>query len=163
LLLAKQSLDEAPYINCPKLSVSQSASPSVVLSALLLIDIPWFLTEGKLAAIFIKTFSWGFPTGRSFNFTVPTVETLARMYIKDPSYVDKNHNEVRATPIENIVAAKELLENNQSLVALETTVKLMTKSLVQQEKATSSRRLESDVALCRSSTTSKARGSWCSP
>jgi hypothetical protein len=27
---------------------------------------PWFLTEGKLAAIFIKTFSWGFPTGRSF-------------------------------------------------------------------------------------------------
>jgi hypothetical protein len=27
--------------------LSQSASPSVVLSALLLIDIPWFLTEGK--------------------------------------------------------------------------------------------------------------------
>jgi hypothetical protein len=26
-----------------------------------------FLTEGKLAAIFIKTFSWGFPTGRSFT------------------------------------------------------------------------------------------------
>jgi hypothetical protein len=24
------------------------------------------MTEGKLAAIFIKTFSWGFPTGRSF-------------------------------------------------------------------------------------------------
>jgi hypothetical protein len=68
LLLAKQSLDEAPHINCLKLSLSQSASPSVVLSALLLIDIPWFLTEGKLAAIFIKTFSWGFPTGRSFNF-----------------------------------------------------------------------------------------------
>jgi hypothetical protein len=38
------------------------------LSALHLIDIPWFLTEGKLAAIFIKTFSWGFPTGRSFYF-----------------------------------------------------------------------------------------------
>jgi hypothetical protein len=38
------------------------------LSALLLIDIPWFLTEGKLAAIFIKTFSWGFPTGRLFYF-----------------------------------------------------------------------------------------------
>jgi hypothetical protein len=38
------------------------------LSAFLLIDIPWFLTEGKLAAIFIKTFSWGFPTGRSFYF-----------------------------------------------------------------------------------------------
>jgi hypothetical protein len=30
------------------------------LSAFLLIDIPWFLTEGKLAAIFIKTFSWGY-------------------------------------------------------------------------------------------------------
>jgi hypothetical protein len=25
-----------------------------------------FITEEKLAAIFIKTFSWGFPTGRSF-------------------------------------------------------------------------------------------------
>jgi hypothetical protein len=37
------------------------------LSALLLIDKPWFLTEGKLAAIFIKTFSWDFPTGRSFT------------------------------------------------------------------------------------------------
>jgi hypothetical protein len=37
------------------------------LSALLLIDIPWFLTKRKLAAIFIKTFSWGFPTGRSFT------------------------------------------------------------------------------------------------
>jgi hypothetical protein len=37
------------------------------LSALLLINIPWFLTEGKLAAIFITTFSWGFPTGQSFT------------------------------------------------------------------------------------------------
>jgi hypothetical protein len=27
-----------------------------------------FLTEGKLAAIFIKTFSWGLPTGQSFYF-----------------------------------------------------------------------------------------------
>jgi hypothetical protein len=34
-------------------------------------------------------------------------------------------------PIENIVAAKELLENNQSPAALETAVKLMTKALVQ--------------------------------
>jgi hypothetical protein len=32
-----------PYKNCPKLSLSQSASPLVVLSALLRIDIPWFL------------------------------------------------------------------------------------------------------------------------
>jgi hypothetical protein len=56
------------------------------------------------------------------------------------------------------VAAKELLEHNQSPVALETAVKLMTKALVQQEKATSSRRLESDPMLCRSSVASKARG-----
>jgi hypothetical protein len=38
------------------------------LSAFLLFDKPWFLTEGKLAAIFIKTFSWGLPTGWSFYF-----------------------------------------------------------------------------------------------
>jgi hypothetical protein len=80
------------------------------------------------------------------------------MYIKNPPYVDKNRDEVRATPIENIVAAKELLEHNKSPAALETAVKLMTKALVQQEKATSSRWLESDAALCRSSTASKAQG-----
>jgi hypothetical protein len=34
----------------------------------------------------------------------------------------------------------------------------MTKALVQQEKATSSQKLESDPALCRSSTASKAQG-----
>jgi hypothetical protein len=80
------------------------------------------------------------------------------MYINNPPYMDKNRDEVRATPIENIMAAKELLENNQIPVALEMVVKLMTKALVQQEKATSSRKLESDAALCRSSTASKARG-----
>jgi hypothetical protein len=95
---------------------------------------------------------------RNLEFTVLTAETLARMYIKNPSYVDKNRDEVRATPVENIVAAKELLEHNKSPAALETAVKLMTKALVQQEKATSSRRLESDPALCMSSTASKARG-----
>jgi hypothetical protein len=95
---------------------------------------------------------------RNLEFTVPTAETLARMYIKNLPYVDKNRNEVRATPIENIVAAKELLEHNKSPAALETAVKLMTKALVQQEKAMSSRRLESDPALCRSSTASKAQG-----
>jgi hypothetical protein len=68
---------------------------------------------------------------RNLEFTVPTVKTLARMYIKNLPYVDKNHDEVRATPIENIMAAKELLEYNQSLAALETVVKLMTKALVQ--------------------------------
>jgi hypothetical protein len=95
---------------------------------------------------------------RNLEFTVPTAETLARMHIKNPPYVDKNRDEVRATPVENIVAAKELLEHNQSPTALETAVKLMTKALVQQEKATSSRRLESDPALCRSSSASKAQG-----
>jgi hypothetical protein len=95
---------------------------------------------------------------RNLEFTVPTTETLARMYIKNLPYVDKNRDEVRATLVENIVAAKELLEHNKSPAALETAVKLMTKALVQQEKVTSSRRLESDPTLCRSSIASKARG-----
>jgi hypothetical protein len=95
---------------------------------------------------------------RNLEFTVPTAETLVRMYIKNLPYMDKNRDEVRATPVENIVTAKELLEHNQILAALETAVKLMTKALVQQEKATFSRRLKSDPALCRSSTASKARG-----
>jgi hypothetical protein len=95
---------------------------------------------------------------QNIQFTIPTIETLAKMYIKNLPYVDKNRDEVRATPVENIVAAKELLEHNKSPAALETVVKLMTNALVQQEKATSSRRLESDPALCRSSTASKARG-----
>jgi hypothetical protein len=74
--------------------------------------------------------------GQNLEFIVPTAEILARMYIKNPPYVDKNRDEVRATPVENIVATKELLEHNQSPAALETAVKLMTKALVQQEKAT---------------------------
>jgi hypothetical protein len=68
---------------------------------------------------------------RNIEFTVPTAETLAKIYIKNLPYVDKNHDEVRATPIENIVATKELLEHNKSPAALETAVKLMTKALVQ--------------------------------
>jgi hypothetical protein len=36
------------------------------LSASSWIDYLGFITEGKLAAIFIKTFSWGFPTSQSF-------------------------------------------------------------------------------------------------
>jgi hypothetical protein len=95
---------------------------------------------------------------RNLEFTVPTAETLARMYIKNPPYVDKNCDEVRATPTKNIVATKELLEHNKSPSALETAVKLMTKALVQQEKATSSQWLKSDPVLCRSSTASKAWG-----
>jgi hypothetical protein len=95
---------------------------------------------------------------RNLEFTVPTAETLAKMYIKNPPYVDKNRDEVRAIPIENIMAANKLLEHNKNLAALETAVKLMTKALVQQEKATLSQWLESDPALCRSSTASKSRG-----
>jgi hypothetical protein len=53
------------------------------------------------------------------------------MYIENPPYVDKNRDEVRATPVENIMAAKELLEHNKSPVALEMAIKLMTKALVQ--------------------------------
>jgi hypothetical protein len=68
---------------------------------------------------------------RNLEFTVRTAETLAKMYIKNPPYVDKNRDEVRATPVENIVAAKELLENNRTPTAMETTVKLITKALVQ--------------------------------
>jgi hypothetical protein len=94
----------------------------------------------------------------NLEFTVLTAKMLARMYIKNPPYVDKNCDEVRATPVENIVATKDLLENNRTLVAMEMAVKLMTKALVQQEKATSSRRLESDATMCRSSTATKTQG-----
>jgi hypothetical protein len=59
---------------------------------------------------------------RNLEFTMPTAETLTRMYIKNLPYVDKNGDEVRATPVENIVAAKELLEHNKSPAALETAV-----------------------------------------
>jgi hypothetical protein len=65
LPLAKQSLDEAPY----KLSRAVAKLAGITFSRLSLsywIDNLGFKTEGKLAAIFIKTFSWGFPTGRSF-------------------------------------------------------------------------------------------------
>jgi hypothetical protein len=48
----------------------------------------------------------------NLEFTVSTAETLAKMYIKNPPYVDKNCHEVRATPVENIAVAKVLLENN---------------------------------------------------
>jgi hypothetical protein len=71
---------------------------------------------------------------RNLEFTVPTAETLAKMYIKNAPYMDKNHDEVRATPIKNIVEAKELLENNRSSAPMETAVKLITKALVQQER-----------------------------
>jgi hypothetical protein len=66
LLLAKQTLDEAPY----KLSGAVAKLAGITFSRLsssYWIDNLGFITEGKLAAIFIKTFSWGFSTGRSFT------------------------------------------------------------------------------------------------
>jgi hypothetical protein len=65
LPLAKQSLDEAPY----KLSKAVTKLVGITFSRLSLsywIDYLGFITKGKLASIFIKTFSWGFPTGRLF-------------------------------------------------------------------------------------------------
>jgi hypothetical protein len=60
LLLAKQSLDEAPY----KLSRAVAKLAGITfshLSALLLIDKPWFLTEGKACCYAHHTFRLGFP------------------------------------------------------------------------------------------------------
>jgi hypothetical protein len=44
-----------------------------------------FLTKGKLAAIFIKTFSWGFPTGRSFYFINKQANKFSGTIITAPS------------------------------------------------------------------------------
>jgi hypothetical protein len=68
---------------------------------------------------------------RNLEFTVATAETLAKMYIKNPPYVEKNRDEVMTTPVENIIVAKALLENNLSPAAVDTVVKLMTTALVQ--------------------------------
>jgi hypothetical protein len=63
---SKQSLDEAPYINCPKLS--QLAS--ITFSCLALLsknDKPWFLNWGKTSCYTHHTFLLGFTTGWSFT------------------------------------------------------------------------------------------------
>jgi hypothetical protein len=51
------------------------------------IDNLGFITEGKLAAIFIKTFSWGFPTGRLFTThshinLAPEVSVAVAVYLR---------------------------------------------------------------------------------
>jgi hypothetical protein len=56
----------------------------------------------------------------NLEFIVPTAKTLAKMYIKSPPYMDKNHDGVMATLVENIAAARALLENNRSLAAMDT-------------------------------------------
>jgi hypothetical protein len=57
LLLAKQSLDEAPY----KLSGAVAKLAGITFLSLVFswTDKPWFLTEGKFAAILIIPSSWG--------------------------------------------------------------------------------------------------------
>jgi hypothetical protein len=47
------------------------------------IDNLGFITEGKLATIFIKTFSWGFPTGRHFYFINSAPSDMQRENLKD--------------------------------------------------------------------------------
>jgi hypothetical protein len=66
---------------------------------------------------------------QNLEFTIPTIETLAKMYIQNPPYVDKNRDEVRATLVESIVAAKELLENNRTPAAMEMVVKTNDQSI----------------------------------
>jgi hypothetical protein len=53
------------------------------------IDYLGFITKGKLAAIFIKTFSWGFPTGRSFYFINSAPSSIKNYgYVGDVSIVN---------------------------------------------------------------------------
>jgi hypothetical protein len=106
LPLAKQSLDEATY----KLSKAVAKLVGITFSRLSLsywIDNLGFITEGKLAAIFIKTFSWGFPTGRSFYFInsapskridVDRVEDSEELGAHSPSSGDDDGAAFRATP-----------------------------------------------------------------
>jgi hypothetical protein len=59
LLLAKQSLDEAPY----KLSGAVAKPAGITFLSLAFsnwIDIPWFHNSGKTGCYIHHTFSWGF-------------------------------------------------------------------------------------------------------
>jgi hypothetical protein len=56
---SKQSLDEAPYISCPKLSQTSKHHLQSFVSPLQERLNFGFLTEGKLAAILIIPSSWG--------------------------------------------------------------------------------------------------------
>jgi hypothetical protein len=79
LPLAKQTLDEVPY----KLSGAVTKLAGITfrrISSSYWIDNLGFITEGKLAAIFIKTFSWGFPTGRLFT-THSHVNLVAEVFV----------------------------------------------------------------------------------
>jgi hypothetical protein len=69
LQLAKQSLDEAPY----KLfeAIVKLAGITFWCLAFSWTDKPWFLTEGKLAAILIKPSSWGSQLGCDLHYHTP--------------------------------------------------------------------------------------------
>jgi hypothetical protein len=69
LPLAKQSLDEAPY----KLSgaVAKLAGITFLSLAFSWTDKPWFLTEGKLAAVLIKPSSWGSQLDGDLHYHTP--------------------------------------------------------------------------------------------
>jgi hypothetical protein len=57
---SKQSLDEAPYINCPKLSQTSKYHLQPSLSAFLLDDKPWFLNWGKTCCYIHQNLLLGF-------------------------------------------------------------------------------------------------------
>jgi hypothetical protein len=62
-----QSLDEAPYINCPLLSQTSKHHLQSSLSLLSKNDKPWFLNWGKTSCYIHHTFLVGFPTGWSIT------------------------------------------------------------------------------------------------
>jgi hypothetical protein len=61
------------------------------------IDNLGFITEGKLAAIFIKTFSWGFPTGRLFT-THFHIKLVTEVSIAVAVYLRRNFHTIITMP-----------------------------------------------------------------
>jgi hypothetical protein len=89
-------LDEAPY----KLfgDVVKLASITFLSLAFSYWTIkPWFLTEGKTCCYIHQTFSWGFPTGRSF--TAPSIAISTRRFKERSS----DGISIRAAPAEKEV------------------------------------------------------------
>jgi hypothetical protein len=96
LPLAKQSSDEAPY----KLSKVVAKLAGITFSR---IHPPpgrlnlGFITEVKLAAIFIKTFSWGFPTGRLFT-THSHVNLVVEISVAVAVYLRRSFHTIITAP-----------------------------------------------------------------
>jgi hypothetical protein len=67
IVVSKQSLDEAPYINCPKLSQTSKHHLQSFVSPLQERLNLGFLTKGKSCCCTHHTFLLGFPTGWTFN------------------------------------------------------------------------------------------------